>query len=252
MRVGQQQNNSTTKEYIRVAEKYISERQYDLAMKQLTIAQNLEPNNIYILAIIERIHRLAAEESNGGRFLAITVGDEFENGVKPNGELGPRPDEVEAQVKRLTTKASELLRRGAYETAFDSLMNAYLLDPVSPVVMESERTILPAIELMRKAKKDGSQRMGAAIAQPPSSKRPNMSMLTEEDSQRLNNLKREKEMERELHEREMWREASKTPRILDSLMPPDPPKMEPEKTDHPPSHKITGIFSKIRHGKFLG
>jgi hypothetical protein len=250
MKVGQQ--SAATKEYIRVAEKYITERQYDLAMKQLTIAQGLEPNNIYIHAIIERIHRLASEESNGGRFLAITVGDEFEGGVRPNGEPGPRPDEIEAQVKRLTSKASELLRRGAYETAFDSLMNAYLLDPVSPVVMETERTLLPAIELMRKGKKDGSQRMTAATAQPPSARRPDTSTLNEEDSQRLDELRRQKDQERDAREREIWRAASKTPRILETLLPVDPPKMEPDPPAKAPSQKATGIFSKIRLGKFLG
>lgn len=183
MKIGQQ--SAATKEYIRVAERYIQEREYDLAMKQLTNAQRIDPNNIYIHAIIERIHRLAAEESNGGRFLAITVGDEFDDGIRPNGEGTPRPDEVEAQVKRLTSKASELLRRGAYETAFDSLMNAYLLDPVSPLVIETERTLLPAIEMLRKGRKDGSQRMTATATQPPSGRRNDTRPLSLEDSQRL-------------------------------------------------------------------
>jgi hypothetical protein len=251
MKIGQQA--AATKEYIRVAERYIQEREYDLAMKQLTIAQRIDPNNIYIHAIIERIHRLAAEESNGGRFLAITVGDEFEDGIRPNGESAPRPDEVEAQVKRLTTKASELLRRGAYETAFDSLMNAYLLDPVSPLVIETERTLLPAIEMMRRGKKEGSQRMPANGMQPPSGRRTDTGVLSPEDSQRLDELRRQKDSERVAREREMWREASKTPRILDTLLPPDPPKMEPDTPPSSGSQKAaTGFFSKLRHGKFLG
>lgn len=251
MKIGQQ--SASTKEYIRVAERYISEREYELAMKQLTIAQRLEPNNIYILAIIERIHRLAAEESKeGGRFLAITVGDEFDDGIRPNGETAPRPDEIEAQVKRLTTKASELLRRGAYETAFDSLMNAYLLDPVSPLVIETERTLLPAIDMLRKGKKDGSHRMTMAV-QPPSGRRTDTRPLSEEDSQRLEELRRQKEQERFTHEREMWREASKTPRILENLLPPDPPKMEPDPPPKPGSQKTdSGFFAKLRLGKFLG
>jgi len=251
MKIGQQA--AATKEYIRVAEKYIQEREYDLAMKQLTIAQRVDPNNIYIHAIIERIHRLAAEESNGGRFLAITVGDEFDGGIRPNGEGAPRPDEVEAQVKRLTSKASELLRRGAYETAFDSLMNAYLLDPVSPLVIETERTLLPAIEMLRKGRKDGSQRMTATATQPPSGRRTDTGSLSPEDSERLGELRRQKDQERDAHEREMWREASKTPRILDTLLPPDPPKMEPDGPPSTGSQKTnSSFFSKLRHGKFLG
>lgn len=251
MKIGQQA--AATKEYIRVAERYIQEREYDLAMKQLTIAQRIDPNNIYIHAIIERIHRLAAEESNGGRFLAITVGDEFEDGIRPTPDGFPRPDEVEAQVRRLTAKASELLRRGAYETAFDSLMNAYLLDPVSPLVIETERTLLPAIEMMRRGKREGSQRMTVTATQPPSGRRTDAGSLSPEDSQRLDELRRLKDQERDAREREMWREASKTPRILDTLLPPDPPKMEPDAPPGTGSQKATSsFFSKLRHGKFLG
>ena len=58
--------------------------------------------------------------------------------------------ELQARVKRLTNVAINLFERGSYETAFDSLMKAYLLDPTSTYVMNCERTLLPAIELMRK------------------------------------------------------------------------------------------------------
>ncbi|MEW6511704.1 MAG: hypothetical protein AB1428_12185 [Bacteroidota bacterium] len=251
MKIGHQ--SPATKEYIRVAERYIQEKEYDLAMKQLAIAQKLEPDNIYIHAIVERIHRLAAEESNGGRFLSITVGDEFEGGIKSNGNGGPQPDEIETQVKRLTSKATELLRRGAYETAFDSLMNAYLLDPVSPYVIETERTLLPAIEMMRKAKKEGSQRLAAANGQSPSARRPATSMLSPEDSQRLEELMRQKELEREDRERALWREASRPPKILEGLLPPDPPKMELDPIPPAaPQKEHSGFFAKLKHGKFLG
>jgi hypothetical protein len=204
MRIGETQS-SGTKEYIRVAERFIATHDYDLAIEQLTSAQRNDPDNIYIHAIIERIHRLAAEASNGGRVLALTVGDEFESGSKTSADDKQRMEELEVRVKKLTTKASELVRRGAYETAFDSLMNAYLLDPVNPDLIESERVLLPAIELMRKrgTLKEGSQNFNSFLPTPPSGRRPEGSMLNEEELRRLEGLKRQKEEERLERERTM-------------------------------------------------
>ena len=254
MKIGQQQS-AATREIIRVAEKYIESREFDLAMEKLSTAQRLEPDNIYITAIIERIHRLASESSSGGRFLALTVGNEFEDGIKPENE-GTRPaEDVDVQIKKLTTKASELIRRGAYETAFDSLMNAYFLDPVSPTLMESEKTLLPAIEMMRNQKtgKEGSQRMNGLTIMPPSGRRPEGSTLSAQDSQRLEELKRQKEAERMERERAMWREASRLPRLLEEPVQPDPAKEMENPPPAAPEEKVPeGFFSKLRHGKFLG
>jgi len=253
MKIGQQQS-AATREIIRVAEKHIEAREFDLAMQKLSTAQRMEPDNIYITAIVERIHRLASESSSGGRFLALTVGNEFEDGIKPESER-PRPTEdVDAQIRKLTSKASELIRRGAYETAFDSLMNAYFLDPVSPTLMESEKTLLPAIELMRKQKtgKEGSQRMMGLSSLPPSGRRPEGASLSAQDSQRLEELKRQKEAERMERERAMWREASRLPRILEEMLEPVPPKdLEPSPPPDPEAKESEGFFAKLRHGKFL-
>ncbi len=253
MKIGQQQS-AATREIIRVAEKHIDAREFDLAMQKLSTAQRMEPDNIYITAIVERIHRLAAESSSGGRFLALTVGNEFEDGIKPETEQARPAEDVDAQIRKLTSKASELIRRGAYETAFDSLMNAYFLDPVSPTLMESEKTLLPAIEMMRKQKvgKEGSQRMMGLTSLPPSGRKPEGSSMSVQDSQRLEELKRQKEAERMERERAMWREASRLPRILEEMLEPVPPK---DLTESPPPSgepkEPGGFFSKLRHGKFL-
>jgi len=254
MKVGQQQS-AATREIIRVAEKHIEAREFDLAMQKLTMAQRMEPDNIYITAIVERIHRLASESSNGGRFLAITVGNEFEDGIKP-GPATPLPaEDVDAQIRKLTARATELIRRGAYETAFDSLMNAYFLDPVSPTLMESEKTLLPAIEQMRQQKgKEGSQRMNGLVSLPPSGRKPDPASLTPQDSQRIEELRRQKEVERLEKERAMWREASRLPKILEDILVPLPHKETEEPPPPPPADPAKesgGFFSKLRHGKLL-
>ncbi|HTO93535.1 MAG TPA: hypothetical protein VMM80_04160 [Bacteroidota bacterium] len=254
MKVGQQQS-AATREIIRVAEKHIEAREFDLAMQKLSMAQRMEPDNIYITAIVERIHRLAAESSNGGRFLAITVGNEFDEGIKP-GPATPLPaEDIDLQIRKLTAKAQELIRRGAYETAFDSLMNAYFLDPVSPTLMESEKTLIPAIEMMRKQKgKEGSQRMNGLVTLPPSGRKPDSTKLSAQDSQRVEELRRQKEAERLEKERAMWREASRLPKILEDILVPlprDENENQPPASEEPPKD-AGGFFSKLRHGKLLG
>jgi hypothetical protein len=253
MRADQQQS-AATRETIRIAEKHIEAREFDLAMQKLSMAQRMEPDNIYITAIVERIHRIASESSNGGRFLGLTVGNEFEDGIRPANESARPIEGVDMLIRRLTAKATELIRQGAYETAFDSLMNAYLLDPVSPTLMESEKTLLPAIEMMRRQKKGnvGSQRMSGLSFFPPSERMTDSSALSAQDSQRLEELKRQKEAERTESERAMWREASREPRILGEILEPVRPK---DLEDPPPAaaeeKEPGGFFSKLRHGKFL-
>jgi hypothetical protein len=133
-------------------------------------------------------------------------------------------------------------------------MNAYFLDPVSPTLMESEKTLLPAIEMMRRQKtgKAGSQRMSDLWALPPSGRKPDSSTLSTQDSQRLEELKRQKEAERMERERVMWREASRLPRLLEEILEPVPPK---DLENSPPAvdeqKEPGGFFSKLRHGKFL-
>ena len=253
-RIGQQQS-AAAREIIRVAEKLIETRQFDLAMQKLSVAQRMEPDNIYITAIVERMHRLAAESSSAGRFLALTVGDEFEDGIKPDSDKLHQAEDIDVQIRKLTSKATELIRRGAYETAFDSLMNAYFLDPVSPTLMESEKTLLPAIEMMRKQKtgKGGSERMRGLASLPPSARQTGSLSLSAQESQRLEELKRQKESERMDKERAIWREASRLPKMLEDILEPVPPK---EPVDAPPpapenQKEPGGFFSKLRHGKFL-
>ena len=258
MKINQPKSTGSS-QIIRAAENLNQEREYEQAMEKLTSAQRVDPDNIYINAIIERIHHLASSETGGGRLL--TLGYDFGSTAHPGGDSERPTLDKESEIKKLTSKASDLVRRGAYETAFDSLMNAYLLDPVSPVVMETERTLLPAIEMMRKRGmiKGGSPsetRHGSAS--PPSSGRRNeVPHTSSQDERRIEELKRQREVERLQRERTVWREASSPPRLIDYPLPSDPPRepaaAEPEPTPtSAPEKEPVGFFAKLRLGKLLG
>jgi len=122
--------------------------------------------------------------------------------------------------------------------------------------MESEKTLLPAIEMMRKQKtgQEGSERMRGLAALPPSTRQTGSLTLSAQDSQRLEELKRKKESERLDRERAMWREASRLPKILEEMLEPVPPKELVEVTPPPADDQkdAGGFFSKLRHGKLLG
>lgn len=148
-------------EFIRAAEKFMSAGMYALAIDQLLLAHKLEPKNQYIGAIIERAEALRTgtgsqskrnvPSSDPGRFLSVTVGKEFEHGIKqPGEEAALTPLETRAKVRQLVESADALLGRGQSENAFEALMKAYLLDPVAPEVIACEGKVLPVWELARK------------------------------------------------------------------------------------------------------
>jgi tetratricopeptide (TPR) repeat protein len=148
---------------IREAERLISAGEYERALERLSTAQKLDPENKYIMAIIDRIgglqtHRPIGDRktakpsaSKGGResarYLGITVGSEFENGVFSGGGTA---EENPADVRALTMSAEIYLKQGLLNKAFEQLMQAYLLDPVHPAVMACEQHILPSWEKARR------------------------------------------------------------------------------------------------------
>lgn len=157
-------------EFIRAAEKFMSAGKYALALDQLLLAQKLEPKNQYIGAIIERAEALRAgtgshgkqrgASNDPGRFLSLTVGKEFEHGIRQPGEEAVlTPQETRAKVLQLVESADALLGRGLSENAFEALMKAYLLDPVAPEVIACEGKVLPVWELARKQRGMGDARL---------------------------------------------------------------------------------------------
>lgn len=148
---------SSVSDIIRSAEKFLTEGRYDVALEQLHQARDLDPSNQYIDAIIVRAQNLRTTQINpaqgrdpaleGTRYLSLTVGKEFSGGVRP--EEGGSADQIRLQIRQLTDTASVLLDRGLSESAFDSLMKAYLLDPLNPDVLSCEARVLPAWEKAR-------------------------------------------------------------------------------------------------------
>ncbi len=245
---------------IREAEKLIGEGRYALALEELNKARQRDPKNAYITAIIERVNALstqappspnaAPDSANAPRYLSVTVGPEFATGIKANDSEEPSSTaDLEARVKRLTGVAVDLFRNGSYDTAFDSLMKAYLLDPMSKYVIDCERVLAPAIEMMReRARQLGvpvPREVSPSSPEPASAARP----YSPSSEKRLEALLRQKEAERQNHERAIWREASGPPKS--QIMQPGSKSGVPSRGSSPNPAASGGFFSKIKHGKFL-
>jgi hypothetical protein len=83
----------------------------------------------------------------------VTVGREFSGGIRP--DEGGSSEQIRLQIRQLTDTATVLLNRGMSEGAFDSLMKAYLLDPMNPDVIACESRVIPAWEKARQAQGTG-------------------------------------------------------------------------------------------------
>ena len=155
-------NSGGVSQYVRTAEKLLAAGNYRMAIDAMSVAQELDPHNPRLQGVVERALMLEAKaaaiqvpqgglmtESEKGRYLAVTVGHQFEDGIKENNEGHLSAQEVRAQVKYLVDTAGMLLNRGLNVSAFESLMQAYLLDPLAPELISSEQKILPVLEAMR-------------------------------------------------------------------------------------------------------
>lgn len=207
--------------------------------------------------------------------LEITVGPRFADGIKsPEDEQNLTPEDIHTKIRFLTNMANQYLESGSSEKAFHSLMKAYLLDPLSPYVVAAEKTVLPAWESLRTQQKNTINLDRTDLAETVLNSTSNMetqimeqstfdgfdshpaplsnrSLPSSADEQlRMEMLRQQKEQERLEKERAMWREASKPPRIFgedDPINLPTPVRTEQEQ----PRPQSTGLFSKLRLGKFL-
>ena len=156
-----------TGQLIRTAEKLIAAGKYQNALDQLFIAQQRDPNNIYIEAIISRTKNLLtgkapeppapaekpkhASAKQKHRYLSVTVGAEFKDGIKGGQDTAAiESGELQSRIRFLIKAAENFLEQGSYNNAFESLMKAYLLDPGNPYVVACEKMVLPVWELARK------------------------------------------------------------------------------------------------------
>jgi hypothetical protein len=125
--------------------------------------------------------------------LSVTIGPEF---GKIGAAVAPAKD-LQLQVSRLTGAAEQYLKKGQSALAFDSLMEAYLLDPLNPLVLSCEKDVLPAWEAFR------SKQASAMVPPSPIN-----------DEQRLARLMAEREAARHEKERRIWNQASSAPGTL--------------------------------------
>jgi len=203
-------------ERVRQAEQLIAAGKYESALEHLRAAQAAEPTNQYIPALVERtvaqLHSSTIRRAMGSATAVQLEWDETEEGRR---------------VQRLTLMARDLFERGSYEMAFQTLVKASQLAPTSPYVLECQKTLSPAMELLRKpgtvtgvhvpaggssASREESEEANwrRRIVSPPKKQRePELDPL----EVRIQALRQRKELERREHEMAMWREAAKPPRI---------------------------------------
>ncbi len=134
---------------ISAAEKSIEARQYAVALEQLAAAEEFEPKNKSIQMIRDLVRSLQSEQPEqfqSGRSLSVTIDPNSPTGMKQNTD---EPD-VQKRIRNLTSSAQYFLIRGAVDTAFESLMRAYLLDPLAPEVLACEKRVLPAWQTLHR------------------------------------------------------------------------------------------------------
>jgi hypothetical protein len=270
---------------IRSAEKLAASGRFDFAVEQLTVAQQLDPGNKYIHAIIDRIRVLQNIHQNENlkldnktekpTQLSVTVGRQFADGIRSSeDDQRLTPDDIHTKIRFLTNMADQYLENGSSDKAFDSLMKAYLLDPLSPYVIAAEKTVLPAWEHNRGQNRLNDDRSDSSnevsnnmsnignmsmapsnsngINSPFSPRPSQLNSLSQsaDERQRMEMLMQQKEQERLEKERTVWREASKAPKIFGED---DPATLSTaqQQTSEAPKHQSTGLFSRLRLGKFL-
>ena len=136
---------SRVSELVRTAEQQLLSGRPELALERLRHAQELDPDNQYIQAIIQRAEIGGQKSPAGGpvpahqspRYLSVTVGRDSGPGGSPasSSPEGLSLEETRRRIRQLTDTAQVLLNRGLRESAFDTLMRAYLLDPLNPDVL---------------------------------------------------------------------------------------------------------------------
>jgi hypothetical protein len=243
-----QAQRSAVGEIIRRAEKSIAGQEYKTAQDLLAEAWRLDPGNTYIPAIVERVQILQgmasefASQMNGSgtRYLAVSVGKQFPGGVKPVESA----DLSRGKIRRLLTVATTLLERGAYESAYESIIRAEELDSQDPEVQALKVRVLPLYEASmtrRSAGTSGPTRRGdsggvaASMAGrlmaeelkvqlvPP--QQPENPLPTFED--RLEALRRQKETERLARERALWSQTTQRRTTSRQV----PPTAQPQKSN---------------------
>ena len=151
-------------QYVKTAEELIRAGKFGVALDALSVAKELEPNDPSVQRLVEKVllaqarmaassfHRMgvATLAENGGRYLGVTVGNKFDGGIKNDSPVRTTSiEELRERIRFILDVADSFLMRGMTESAFESLMCAYMLDPVAPEVIRSEERILPVLEALK-------------------------------------------------------------------------------------------------------
>lgn len=250
--LGDRPTDQSITHLIRSAERYISQQKFELARNQLDVARQLAPRNSYIGAIIERLSELETVVSRPTMLtLSPTIDPKSVAGFLTT-ERPSETHEVQTRVRQLTSAAEKALEEGSVENAFNSLMKAYLLDPVSPFVLSCEKTLLPVWESAHPSNPSYAAEEESMTSRELSQNRftdqlspSGGTSLDPEQAQRLEVLKRQKEAERAERERARWREASRPPTVVSPAAEPHGPPADQERED------VRSLFTKMKLGKFL-
>lgn len=258
-------NDGGVTQLIQSAERLMAASNYKMALEQLSFAQNLEPRNEYIKAIIDRVQFLQEAYRSKNTQFATTVQPAFAAGTQePLGDQALSTKDLQIRIKQLTNIAEKYLEEGASDKAFDSLMKAFLLDPISPYVTACEKAVIPVWEKMHASnhtsrptlhtQKDTntmSLQKPSGFDSPgkPQSSIPEPLKSKLEQEQRLNALRQQKESERQEKERVRWREASGPPKSPRTNEQKQTPKVS---SKNQPPEEERGLFAKLKRGKFLG
>jgi hypothetical protein len=236
--------DDSVSQLIRSAERFITQKKFDFARDQLGVARTIDPKNNYIDAIMERLTSAehAHKTTGNNRYLSVSVGAEFPDGIRGQ-EPVLSPADLQTRVRQLTTMAERLLEGGSPENAFDTLMKAYLLDPVSPFVLSCEKSILPAWQQCHAI--PSSLQQGETVN--PMRSAQAASQETPEQEKRLETLKLQKEMERRERDRALWHEASNPPTVFGIA---DQARKQNDDPAPSPAEERS-LFTKLKRGKFL-
>lgn len=250
---------------INTAEKLVAEKRYASALEQLAIARKLDPKNKYVLAVLERTQvlkkmadqaggefpsRSSEQDIDSGRYLSLTVNREYEGNIKgiPYEPPLSRPD-MQARVKKLTSEAEALLSNGSVEDAFNTLMTAYLLDPLSADVMVCEKKVLPQWQQRgsNHPAVESTLHRGVGSHELPGTNAPS-TLGPPATKAKIARAREQSEQEKEQKEisREEWKQG-----VTSSVFARETSPLEPTVKKGESRSGDSGFFSKLKRGKLF-
>jgi len=149
-----QMPRSAVSEIIRQAEKEIASQEFQRAQDLLSEAWRLDPGNLYIPAIQERVQVLQglarevvhqAWAHDRANILPIVAENRPRGGTRQDEQPLSSQESV-TRIRRLLTVAMSLYDRGAYVSAYEAVLKAEEINPRDPNVREWRQKVTSAYE----------------------------------------------------------------------------------------------------------